>query len=499
MDFPLWGDESLVSANLLTRGYLQLTEPLAHGQVAPVGFLWVERLAITTFGFHEWSLRLQGLVFAILSVLVFARAARLFLDENGAWWSIAVFSVSYFGIRYAAETKPYAGDLFFATLLLACAGEWMASRNPKWLWTTACVTPIALLFSFPAVFAAGGICGGLFPEMWKRRREFKEQRSVLSGYVAMCVVLGVSFLLLQWLVLSKQYQKSEDFMTNYWKAGFPPGPEEPWKFAKWLAMTLTSGTFAVPFGGENGGSVLSSICFAIGIGGWIRRKQWTVLSITGATFGLAFIAAAMRRYPLGDHPRLVQYLVPCIALGVGQGLREMYGTVNGWWSGWTIERSRRWGWVALGIIGLSIVVRDVKKPYQIKNDEIHRAFATWFWNGNPREELICLANNFPTPVYVEPHRAAYECYRALSLPTKFRTRFYRDVAALPDKRLKCVAYHLDEKGNTEGKGFQQEVYDDWQSRMAERFRFVSRTVERVDLGGESQATACYEIFEFEPK
>ena len=46
------------SENLLDRDYLGLTRPLRNNQVAPLGFLWIERTSLLLFGFKEWTLRL---------------------------------------------------------------------------------------------------------------------------------------------------------------------------------------------------------------------------------------------------------------------------------------------------------------------------------------------------------------------------------------------------------------------------------------------------------
>ena len=53
----LWLDEILLSRNILGRGVWQLlTEPLQLDQVAPPGFLLVEKLTVLALGGHELSL-----------------------------------------------------------------------------------------------------------------------------------------------------------------------------------------------------------------------------------------------------------------------------------------------------------------------------------------------------------------------------------------------------------------------------------------------------------
>ena len=71
--FPLWGDEAMLSMNLLDRDYAGLMQPLNFHQVAPLLFLWIELAAVKLLGFNEWSLRL----FPLLCSIAFSRVGPL--------------------------------------------------------------------------------------------------------------------------------------------------------------------------------------------------------------------------------------------------------------------------------------------------------------------------------------------------------------------------------------------------------------------------------------
>ena len=128
--FPLWADETALAANLLDRGYLDLAQPLGHEQVCPLGFLWTQLTLVRWFGFSEYTLRLPALLCSVGSVFLFHRLAGRLLRGSALVLAVGVFAVAYPGIRYAAEAKPYACDLFFATLLLTVAVEWWLSASP---------------------------------------------------------------------------------------------------------------------------------------------------------------------------------------------------------------------------------------------------------------------------------------------------------------------------------------------------------------------------------
>ncbi|MEO0928572.1 MAG: hypothetical protein AAFY63_22245, partial [Cyanobacteria bacterium J06643_13] len=54
----LWVDEVNLAANIIKRSYGELAEPLSSSQAAPLGFLWLEKLATQLWGNSEYALRL---------------------------------------------------------------------------------------------------------------------------------------------------------------------------------------------------------------------------------------------------------------------------------------------------------------------------------------------------------------------------------------------------------------------------------------------------------
>jgi hypothetical protein len=283
-------------------------------------------------------------------------------------------------------------------------------------------------------------------------------------------------------------------MVAYWKAGFPPGPAEPALLAKWCWEIMTSAMFAVPLGGDNSGSILSSLCF-YGAMVLLWRKGLRFLPITACgIFALALVAAALHRYPMGNHPRLVQYFAPIVALGVGVGIADLTTRLSVWHPAASTALSRKCGWILLAIFSVVMVGRDSLKPYQSKTDEEHRKFASRFWIDREGEETICLMNQLPTPIYNEPDASPYHCYRAIALSGQDRTRSYRDPNELPRKRLKCVIFHFEDRP------MNREVYEDWMRRMELRYKFTGRNTLRVTLGASPDfRTGCYDVFEFEPR
>src|SRR4051812_31198054 len=171
LNFPLWCDETMIAANFLDRGYADLFRPLDYRQVSPVLFLVIELTAVKLLGFSEMSLRLFPALCGVASVPLFRHAAGRVLTGVPLLLAVAIFAVSGWPLRYAAEVKPYASDLFVALGLLAMALEWhRAPGRVGWLWAMAVAAPMAVALSLPAVFVVGGVGLALMLPVWKLGR-----------------------------------------------------------------------------------------------------------------------------------------------------------------------------------------------------------------------------------------------------------------------------------------------------------------------------------------
>ena len=92
----LWADEAVLALNIVNRSYLELLQPLDYDQGAPIGFLWIEKLAIQLFGNNEYALRLFPLLSSILSIFIFYKLAKIFLRLEAVPIALAFFvSLNY--------------------------------------------------------------------------------------------------------------------------------------------------------------------------------------------------------------------------------------------------------------------------------------------------------------------------------------------------------------------------------------------------------------------
>lgn len=436
--FPLWDDESFLCVNFISRSYAELLRPLDYHQVAPILFLWMERTAVRLFGFSELVLRLVPFACSIASVFLFRRMASRLLSGMGLLLAVAIFAVSYPGIRYAAEAKPYGCDLFISLGLLCLTVEWLESRGSRRLWWLACLTPFAVGLSYPAVFAAGGfslVAGGC---LWQKGGTRAEWRAWSAWNAALIASFGFCF----WLSGRVQAGAEGEFMTRFWQVHFPPA-REPWKLPFWLLQTHASDFLAYPVGGPNWASSLTLIFVLTGIWRFARRRNAVLLGLCLAPAGLHFLAALLQKYPYGGHVKFSQYVAPAICCLAGAGIAESIT----WWSrrGIPVRRSLALASALLAAIGLGVVVRDIARPYKTLSDFRARAFAQGFWFARQQEEEVAcvksdLGLDFVPGQYKELSWAAqYLCNRALE---KSRYHLQRpDLSRVSRSRpLLCVLY-----------------------------------------------------------
>ena len=411
LNYPLWCDETMLAANLLERGYLDMFSPLAYRQVCPILFLEVELTAIKLMGFSEWTLRLFPFVCAIAGMLLFRHLAGRLMRGEALLLAVAIFAVSTSPLRFAAEVKPYASDLLVALMLLTFALEWW--RRPErtgWLWALVLLAPLALGMSFPAIFVAGGVSIGLLGVVRQSNR-----RDVWFAYAVYNFVVAASFLLL--LRFYKTNPRDHVYFQHDWAPAFPP-LDSLWKFIVWFFQINTAYLFAYPDGGGHGGSTLTFFCFLVATVVLWRRGRRTVLVLCLAPFGLTLAAAALHRYPYGFSARTAQYLAPTICLMAGLGAAALLSGIHS-----TKSRRRLFLGVAAGLalFGFGRMVYDLSHPYRGFPDELHRGFARWFWMEKSRNaELVCpkadFGLEFSPEHWTKDGVDTYLCYQKLHSP-----------------------------------------------------------------------------------
>jgi hypothetical protein len=324
----LWLDETMLGRNIveLPLGAL-LTQPLALDQVAPRGFLLVEKIATTLLGNEDWALRLFPLAVGLASLPLFRRLAERALDGLAVPFAVAAFAIGVPFIRYTIEVKQYGADIF-ATIAIALVAIDLHERDRTraGLARAALVGVVLLCFSQAAVLVLAG-AGAALAVAWLRERDAR------TGRVLLTVVPVWAVASLAAVVVGERSMtpSTRAFMHDFWRPGFLPLPFDVVRDGLWLW-----GAFVDPFRDPTLLRYpLPVIGLALAVAGvvWLARRRPLVALVLVAPVLVALLAAVAQRYPF--RTRLVLFLLPLPVLMMSAGaewLRQLgarHGTRTG--------------------------------------------------------------------------------------------------------------------------------------------------------------------------
>lgn len=310
----LWLDEAMLALNLVDRSFAGLLAPLDLLQVAPIGFLWLEKAALLTFGPADWALRIVPLLAYAVSVpLLYALARRVLESRPPALLAAAVYANAYAANYYATELKQYMSDGLVAIALLL-AGLAFAQRRSLgsavalgafgvgciWLSNVAVITLFTTgLYLLYLVRAAGLREGGL-------------------------TVLPIGLWLLGF--------------CGYYAAFIHGNPNQPGMVAYWepfgvfLPYDVTSAAFweQLWFKVQVTAKLICQyrrfslpLFLLVAYGGWAFAKTSPrALYLLAAPAAVHLVLSYLKLYPF--EVRMVLYLLPAVSILLAKGIAEAY-------------------------------------------------------------------------------------------------------------------------------------------------------------------------------
>jgi hypothetical protein len=515
--FPLWEDECFLSANYLHGGYMDMLKPLNYHTVCPVLFSWVQLTSIKLFGFTEYSLRLFPFFCGMASLWLFWDVVKRLLGGATLMLAVALFAASYPTMRYVAEAKPYSCDLMVSLVLMALLVRWWQEPSRRrWLWALCAAAPLAVGLSYPAVFVGGGLSLLIGARLYATRKE--QNRGDWIAWAAYSLSLAGSFAVLFAVSIQPKLDAQLTTMTSYWLDAFPP-LSQPWKLPLWLVEIHAGSMLAYPVGGPNYGSLLALLCCLVGGFVFWHKRQYMPLGLTLAPLALNFAAAAMRKYPYGDHMRMTLYMAPmfCIlmAAGVAAALSRLAGlraqrqgkvvpvtdVLSATGSRVDFEDTLEHGngvpdfqhkstrlrdiftmadkrWTAtlalLMLVPCASIVRDFAAPYKSSNDLRARGFAQWFWfNTSHNGETVCLHSDLSVDLEPETFQhgssASYLCNQRIYSPRHSKGLEPQWDRISADWPLRCVQYRSP-RFPSEG----DKTAAAWLETMSEKYQLVGK-------------------------
>lgn len=303
----LWNDEAALALNIVNRSYLELLQPLDYDQGAPIGFLFVEKLAVQLFGDSEYVLRLFPMLAAVISLFIFYALAKRCLQAQAVIIALALFCTLHIWLEYASEVKQYSSDVTLAVLSCLLFIDMDSKRlNFSRIATYGIVGAITIWFSHPAIFVLAGVGTSCFLISL-----FNNQKLKTLNLLIVYLIWLISFACF-YLISLKDIATQEDLYKSWASRGtFPTSFLD----INWLFETFVE-FFHKPLGFPD---VFLGIAIFAFLGGGISlfyKSKATLLILLSPIF-VTFFAAYLHKYPFDG--RLVLFLTPFFTLLIGEG------------------------------------------------------------------------------------------------------------------------------------------------------------------------------------
>jgi len=297
-------DEVLLALNLRERGLWELLLPLGYEQAAPVGFLWLTRIACAIGGFHEYVLRIVPLLASVAILVVAWVGLRKRLDSLVMLGLLVLLSLSEYLIGYGVQIKQYTFEALCALIILVATLKFADKPfSYRRVSLFAGFGAVIVWFAHTSVFVLAGVGTYLIVAAIGRRR-FAEGLAYVGMSGMWLASFGVNY-----FAISRHYSRS-DYLTSYWESGFPRSVAD----FGWFVATfrgVVDSPLALKF------ASLVGVLMVIGVFNlWMRARRMLWLAFFPIVFTL--LAAVFQKYPFQE--RLVIFLVPAMLLLVASSL-----------------------------------------------------------------------------------------------------------------------------------------------------------------------------------
>ncbi|WP_043345177.1 hypothetical protein [Belnapia moabensis] len=306
----LWLDEAMVALNIIHLPMSSLVGGLEFNQLAPIGWLLLEKCCLFLFEDFDYSLRLVALLSGIASVYLFYRLMR---HSTGSWETlvgVTQFGISAALIQYSSMVKPYILDAAFSSAFLHISV--MMLRSPA-IRPQMTISYAALgLLCVPLAFGGTIVMAATGTLLFIASLANQDRRWTFS-----LIVVGCLWMAAFWIFYHFFYEHQENTVSNmtnvFWNDSFAP-----------LRISLASLTWypraigdAILFLVPTLGVQLLAAFFIIGCVKLASRDPW-LLALILSTFLAALLVSGLRAYPFS--PRFLLFLAPPLILAVSVGL-----------------------------------------------------------------------------------------------------------------------------------------------------------------------------------
>jgi hypothetical protein len=312
----LWYDEAMLGLNIVQRGYRDLLSPLNFEQVAPLGFLWIQRFVEQLFGTGEYAWRLFPVLASMATLPLLWFAAKKLAGDWPACVATALVSLSPACLWHATEAKQYGTEVFITAAVLAvgavCAGRW----NTRRMALLACTGFAAILFSNAAPFVLAGVGGFLTIDAWRRT----SQRRAWLVLLAIDAVWAASFAVIYFHVLVSQ-AGTESYLKRFWAPTQLTSQRGVWEACRVVLDSLVYPLVGHAMAGVTGwcpAALFIVVTVLVLAGALLSAVQTRTAAFLLVPWLLPIIPALAGKWIFAD--RMMLYSVPCTAILIGLSL-----------------------------------------------------------------------------------------------------------------------------------------------------------------------------------
>jgi len=230
----MWFDELTCALNVQHHTYYQLTtQSLDYNQVAPVGFLLLEKFATTLFGENDFAFRFFPWIWSLVSLVFFLDVAKHFFKGPLLVAVFILFAGSVSHWFYAGEAKQYSGDITAALFLVWSALQLTKEKiKQSTVGLIVGLGSVLILSSLPAIVIAPFVLIIIFIGIYKKNISIsKKYFLIISICWALACIWGAYYAK---FVISG---KVSGAMSAYWSRGFAP-LDSFGGYLKWIYKTL---------------------------------------------------------------------------------------------------------------------------------------------------------------------------------------------------------------------------------------------------------------------
>ncbi len=315
----LYIDDARLALNIASRSWSDLTRPLDYGQVAPIPFLWLEKLATQIGGINDYALRAIPLLAGITVLYLLWRVGRRAFGDQSATLATCLGALSSILISYASAVKQYSSDALATLLLLWLVLDALRATDDRAVWWRLTVGGVtALWFSHPAVFVLAGAALALPAHAAVRATPNWQRRHAVTTIAWVSMFAAMYFLV---------YRTGErdPYLRGFWDWTFlsPGAPDfgaRAWRAVRaMLVPPIWSGGTLLGTPLFLGG--LTTVAFVTGLVAMFRTQGPSLALLCGSPYVAVLGAGMIGTYPPAD--RFLLFAAPLLFFIYGSAL---------WWA-----------------------------------------------------------------------------------------------------------------------------------------------------------------------